>query len=64
MEDRSLRTTLVGQDVAMPHMKVGDSVVVIPWQSYDNAVSAGSIVSNVEDLAHSAAALRKSADEA
>src|SRR5262249_43096506 len=40
-----------GYEVAMPHMMVGDSVRVIPWQSYDNAVSAGSIVSNVTDLA-------------
>jgi CubicO group peptidase (beta-lactamase class C family) len=40
-----------GHDLAMPHMMVGDSVVVIPWQSYDNAVSVGSLVSNASDLA-------------
>jgi hypothetical protein len=28
-----------------------DSVTVIPWQSYDNAASAGSIISNVAEMA-------------
>lgn len=37
-------------DIAMPHMMVNARVTVIPWQSYDNAVSAGSIISNVADL--------------
>jgi CubicO group peptidase (beta-lactamase class C family) len=40
-----------GHDAALPHMLVGDSVRSIPWQSYDNAVSAGSVISNVTDLA-------------
>jgi len=39
------------QDVAMPHMLVRDTVRSIPWQSYDNAVSAGSVISNVTDMA-------------
>ena len=32
-----------GADVAMPHILRNDSVTVVPWQSYDNAVSAGSV---------------------
>jgi CubicO group peptidase (beta-lactamase class C family) len=40
-----------GEDAALPHQLVGDSVRAIPWQSYDNAVSAGSVISNVTDLA-------------
>jgi CubicO group peptidase (beta-lactamase class C family) len=40
-----------GADVAMPHQLRGDSVRVIPWQSYDNAVSAGSVISNATELA-------------
>jgi CubicO group peptidase (beta-lactamase class C family) len=41
-----------GHDLAMPHLMMGDTVAVIPWQSYDNAVSVGSLVSNVTDLAN------------
>jgi CubicO group peptidase (beta-lactamase class C family) len=40
-----------GADVAMPHQLRGDSVRTIPWQSYDNAVSAGSIISNAAEMA-------------
>ena len=40
-----------GTDVAMPHVLRNDSVMVIPWQSYDNAVSAGSVISSVTELA-------------
>jgi CubicO group peptidase (beta-lactamase class C family) len=40
-----------GFDLAMPHMLRDDSVRTIPWQSYDNAVSAGSIISNVTEMA-------------
>jgi CubicO group peptidase (beta-lactamase class C family) len=40
-----------GTDVAMPHTLRNDSVTVIPWQSYDNAVSAGSVISNVAEMA-------------
>jgi hypothetical protein len=32
-------------------MLVGDTVRPIPWQSYDNAVSAGSVISNVTEMA-------------
>ena len=39
-----------GTDVAMPHALRGDTLKVIPWQSYDNAVSAGSIISNVSEM--------------
>jgi CubicO group peptidase (beta-lactamase class C family) len=47
----TLADVRTGQDAALPHMLVGDSVRSIPWQSYDNAVSAGSVISNVTDLA-------------
>jgi CubicO group peptidase (beta-lactamase class C family) len=40
-----------GADVAMPHVLRNDSVTVVPWQSYDNAVSAGSVISNVAEMA-------------
>lgn len=40
-----------GTDVAMPHVLRHDTVRVIPWQSYDNAVSAGSVISNVAEMA-------------
>ena len=40
-----------GHDAALPHQMVGDSVRPIAWQSYDNAVSAGSVISNATDLA-------------
>ena len=35
----------------MPHVLRDNTVTVIPWQSYDNAVSAGSVISNVTELA-------------
>ncbi len=40
-----------GHDAALPHQMVGDSVRPIAWQSYDNAVSAGSVISNAADMA-------------
>ena len=40
-----------GTDVAMPHVLRNDTIAVIPWQSYDNALSAGSIISNVAEMA-------------
>lgn len=40
-----------GTDVAMPHVLRDTTVTVIPWQSYDNAVSAGSVISNVTEMA-------------
>ena len=47
----SLTDARPGTDVAMPHVLRNDSVRVIPWQSYDNAVSAGSVISNVAEMA-------------
>jgi hypothetical protein len=35
----------------MPHVLRYDSVKVTAWQSYDNAVSAGSVISNVAEMA-------------
>ena len=40
-------------DVAMPHfVDANNRFVRIPWQSYDNAAAAGTIVSSANDLAH------------
>jgi CubicO group peptidase (beta-lactamase class C family) len=47
----SLDHVLGKHDAAMPHLMRGDTVHPIPWQSYDNAVSAGSIISNVTEMA-------------
>jgi CubicO group peptidase (beta-lactamase class C family) len=35
----------------MPHVLRDNTVTVVPWQSYDNAVSAGSVISNVTEMA-------------
>ncbi len=40
-------------NVAMPHgWDESGKIIVLPWQSYDNAAAAGSIVSSVADMAH------------
>jgi CubicO group peptidase (beta-lactamase class C family) len=39
-------------NVAMPHFWRDGRYVVMPWQSYDSAASAGAIVSSASDLAH------------
>jgi CubicO group peptidase (beta-lactamase class C family) len=40
-------------DVAMPHgIDANGSIVVLPWQSYDNAAAAGSLVSGIADMAN------------
>ena len=40
-------------NVAMPHGKYRNTYrKVLPWQSYDNLQPAGSIVSNVMDMAN------------
>jgi CubicO group peptidase (beta-lactamase class C family) len=40
-------------NVAMPHvLDDSGSVVIVPWQSFDNAAAAGSIVSSAADMAH------------
>jgi CubicO group peptidase (beta-lactamase class C family) len=45
-------SALEGQaDVASPHLKVGEKVQPIPWRKIDNIGPAGSINSNVVDLA-------------
>ncbi len=44
---------LAGQaNVAQPHAIVDDTVRVIPWRDIDNIAPAGSINSNVEEMAH------------
>jgi CubicO group peptidase (beta-lactamase class C family) len=44
--------TLAGQaDVASPHAEIDDTVRVIPWRNIDNIAPAGSINSNVVDMA-------------
>jgi CubicO group peptidase (beta-lactamase class C family) len=43
---------LAGQsDVASPHQEIDDTVRVIPWRNIDNIAPAGSINSNVVDMA-------------
>ncbi len=43
---------LAGKDnVATPHGEVNDTVVAIPWKNIDNIAPAGSINSNVRDMA-------------
>lgn len=45
-------TAFAGQDnVATPHTTLGDAVQAIPWRNVDNIGPAGSINSNVLDLA-------------
>lgn len=38
-------------DVATPHAKIGEKVEIIPWRNIDNIAPAGSINSNVVDMA-------------
>jgi CubicO group peptidase (beta-lactamase class C family) len=40
-----------GDDVATPHAKIEDKVTAIPWRNIDNIAPAGSINSNVVDMA-------------
>jgi len=52
MTETSTSVTALGDgDVAAPHEKIDDTVRVIPWRNIDNIAPAGSINSNVSDLA-------------
>lgn len=47
----SIRDFKSSDNVASPHAKVDDKVEVIPWRNIDNIAPAGSINSNVVDVA-------------
>jgi CubicO group peptidase (beta-lactamase class C family) len=47
----STRPLVAAPDVAAPHQKIEDRVQVIPWRNIDNIGPAGSINSNVRDMA-------------
>ena len=47
----SIRDLKEGGNVATPHAKIEDKVEVIPWRNIDNIAPAGSINSNVVDMA-------------
>jgi CubicO group peptidase (beta-lactamase class C family) len=47
----SIRALANSDDVASPHAKLEDKVQVISWRNIDNIAPAGSINSNVEDMA-------------
>ena len=39
------------KNLASPHVKVGDNVQPVPWRNIDNIAPAGSINSNIQDMA-------------
>jgi CubicO group peptidase (beta-lactamase class C family) len=47
----SIRALASSDDVASPHAKLDDVVRVVSWRNIDNIAPAGSINSNVEDMA-------------
>jgi CubicO group peptidase (beta-lactamase class C family) len=47
----SINALTTADDVASPHSKIDDKVQVIPWRNIDNIAPAGSINSNVVDMA-------------
>jgi CubicO group peptidase (beta-lactamase class C family) len=47
----SIKALASSNDVATPHAKLDDKVEVIPWRNIDNIGPAGSINSNVVDMA-------------
>jgi len=47
----TIRTFKNGDNVSTPHSKVDDKVIAIPWRNIDNIAPAGSINSNVVDIA-------------
>ncbi|MCM3904442.1 MAG: serine hydrolase, partial [Pyrinomonadaceae bacterium] len=47
----SIKDLKNSDNVSSPHSKVEDKVVVIPWRNIDNIAPAGSINSNVVDMA-------------
>jgi CubicO group peptidase (beta-lactamase class C family) len=51
VSNTSIRALANSDDVASPHAKLEDKVQVISWRNIDNIAPAGSINSNVEDMA-------------
>ncbi|MCC6329551.1 MAG: serine hydrolase [Acidobacteria bacterium] len=49
--DTTIRALARSNDVASPHVKVDDKVQTVPWRNIDNISPAGSINSNVVDMA-------------
>src|SRR5439155_26739873 len=47
----SVRALRDGDNVATPHLRLEDEVEIIPWRNIDNIGPAGSINSNVLDMA-------------
>lgn len=47
----SINAFKTANDVASPHSKINEKVQVIPWRNIDNIAPAGSINSNVVDMA-------------
>lgn len=47
----SIRALAGAANVATPHAEVNDTVVTLPWKDIDNIAPAGSINSNVRDMA-------------
>lgn len=47
----SIKAFKPGDNVASPHAKIDDKVASIPWRNIDNIAPAGSINSNVTDVA-------------
>ena len=47
----TIRSFNGGSNVATPHMKADDKLISIPWRNIDNIAPAGSINSNVTDMA-------------
>ena len=49
--DTTIRALAQSNDVATPHVKIDDKVQTVPWRNIDNISPAGSINSNVVDMA-------------
>jgi CubicO group peptidase (beta-lactamase class C family) len=47
----SIKAFTSSSNVATPHSKIEDTVRVVPWRNIDNIAPAGSINSNVQDMA-------------
>ncbi|HEU4507333.1 MAG TPA: serine hydrolase [Pyrinomonadaceae bacterium] len=48
----SINALKTANNVASPHSKIEQKVIAIPWRNIDNIAPAGSINSNVADMAH------------
>lgn len=52
-DGRFSRAAAHDRDIAMPHLTGSDGrTQMLPWQSYDSAAAAGTIVSSANDMAH------------